>query len=150
MLSGLSWAYRFIGVVSALAWCVSLLLPAYVVQIETTLENGFYYGYDCLLIGWFAALSGATYGWLANPLWFWTIYRLLRGRPPTTWVALAAAALALTALLPFDAMRVDDHVNSGARPQIGAVIWASAVCAPLAGALLSLLSRIALKQSDAS
>jgi hypothetical protein len=83
----------------------------------------------------------ALFSWYANPLWLWTIARLLRKARPHPLVPLAAAFLAVAALQPLVQGHITDShgVDSAEVPAIGAWLWAAAICLPGLALLLARL-----------
>jgi len=130
-----------LGVISLAIASVALFLPAYEYTVEYTQEQDFYRGYECLLIGWFPVLAGVTFAWLANLPWAWCAFEMLRGKSANALAAIVAVVIALTALTPFDAMRVDDAAWSDAAPRVGAYVWVSAIAVPILSVLAGLIRR---------
>ena len=79
----------------------------------------------------------AGFAWYANPLWAWSVYRILQGSRPAWLVALVSLILALPTLQPLQDRIFDAHgVNSAMMPAIGVYIWVVAISIPAAVTLL--------------
>jgi len=100
----------------------ALAVPTYEVPYEADPDQRYFYsGMEALLLGW-----GAFYvnpAWFANPLWVWSIWRMLSAQAPNIWASIIGLGLASFALTPLEAYHLDDTAGDVARPLLGAKVW---------------------------
>ena len=128
---------RIMAVASGALWVISLALPALSDQLHPTDWSR---GWEVAGLGFLGPVRG-LWAWYANPLYFVCLVLLLRGahlRAVLGW-SLAAAALALTVLLP---ARLPIDLSGSAATLIrgpGCWLWLTAVLLPAAGGLWAAL-----------
>jgi len=126
----------------------ALVFPVYVVPWESDPDETYAYrGFEALIFGWAAVLSGINFAWLANPLWVWGVVRMVRGLPPSLWASLLGVALSIFALEPFEAYRLDDTAGDVARPTLGAAIFVTSNAVIALAAIASLFRQMRAQSS---
>ena len=113
---------RELSFVALALWAMSLALIGFVLYADQEQLRGI----EILATGWLSPLAG-NFAWYANPLFLWSIYCLLRGRP-----ALGPTVLAI--LLSLDTLRFSRYpLDEGGGATLvygygwGAVLWLAAL-----------------------